>query len=78
MIRACIQYITENEARLWEQDREGLRHKLRVCRDLNVCYQKSFAKEKAKLATTPDRLQFDFSEMSIFGKFDTFQVQCTP
>jgi len=75
MITACKKYITETEARVWEQDRTELRRRLNICKELNACYQRSFAKEKEKLAATPDRRQFDFSEMSIFGKFDTFTVR---
>uniref|UniRef100_A0A8C1PA60 Dynein, axonemal, heavy chain 5 n=1 Tax=Cyprinus carpio TaxID=7962 RepID=A0A8C1PA60_CYPCA len=48
---------------------------------LNLChtkignkeYQKYFQKTKQKLEENPSERQFDFSEMYIFGKFDTFQ-----
>lgn len=36
-------------------------------------YQRCFHKTKEKLEQTPSERQFDFSEMYIFGKFDTFQ-----
>lgn len=36
-------------------------------------YQKYFQKTKQKLEENPLERQFDFSEMYIFGKFDTFQ-----
>lgn len=36
-------------------------------------YQRYFHKTKEKLEQTPSERQFDFSEMYIFGKFDTFQ-----
>ena len=36
-------------------------------------YQRYFHKTKEKLEQTPAERQFDFSEMYIFGKFDTFQ-----
>lgn len=36
-------------------------------------YQQYFHKTKEKLERTPSERQFDFSEMYIFGKFDTFQ-----
>jgi dynein heavy chain, axonemal len=41
-------------------------------RALNEHYQACFHKEKAKLQERPEGNQFDFSEMSIFGKFDSF------
>lgn len=36
-------------------------------------YQRHFHNMKEKLEQTPSERQFDFSEMYIFGKFDTFQ-----
>uniref|UniRef100_A0A8C1TUR2 Dynein, axonemal, heavy chain 5 n=1 Tax=Cyprinus carpio TaxID=7962 RepID=A0A8C1TUR2_CYPCA len=39
----------------------------------NKEYQKYFQKTKQKLEENPSERQFDFSEMYIFGKFDTFQ-----
>ena len=36
-------------------------------------YQRVFHKTKVQLEQTPSERQFDFSEMYIFGKFDTFQ-----
>lgn len=36
-------------------------------------YQKYFHNTKQKLERSPSERQFDFSEMYIFGKFDTFQ-----
>ena len=39
---------------------------------MNEHYQSCFHKEKAKLQERPEGNQFDFSEMSIFGKFDSF------
>eukprot|EP00043_Microstomoeca_roanoka_P013217 m.129292 g.129292 ORF g.129292 m.129292 type:complete len:4796 (-) comp15694_c0_seq1:72-14459(-) len=75
MITACKQYIYEKEPRIWEQDPKDLIERLSHCRQLNQHYQKSFKREKEKLLATPERRQFDFSEMSIFGKFDTFCVR---
>lgn len=36
-------------------------------------YQRCFHRTKEKLEKTPSERQFDFSEMYIFWKFDTFQ-----
>lgn len=36
-------------------------------------YQRFFHKTKENLEQTPSERQFDFSEMYIFGKFETFQ-----
>ncbi len=41
-------------------------------RRLNTHYQQTFHREKARLQERPEGNQFDFSEMSIFGKFDSF------
>jgi dynein heavy chain len=75
MITACKGYIYEKESRIWEQDPTELAEKLGHCRDLNKHYQKCFYNEKMKLQATPERRQFDFSEMSVFGKFDTFATR---
>ncbi|EDQ85635.1 uncharacterized protein MONBRDRAFT_29039, partial [Monosiga brevicollis MX1] len=72
MITACKEYVYEHESRLWKQDPKALCARLADCRALNAHYQTCFAKEKQKLAANPDRRQFEFSEMSVFGKFDTF------
>lgn len=72
MITACKSYIYEKEPRIWEQDVDELCTKLAQVRQLNEHYQNCFHKEKAKLQERPDGNQFDFSEMSIFGKFDSF------
>jgi len=72
MITASKNYIYEKEPRIWEQNRSELCTKLESVRSLNEHYQRCFQKEKAKLQETPGGNQFDFSEMSIFGKFDSF------
>ena len=73
MITACRAYITDSgDHKVWEQDREALLRKLEDCRVLNREYQLYYERTKAKVANSPDERPFDFSEMYIFGKFNTF------
>ncbi|GFO43348.1 dynein heavy chain 5, axonemal [Plakobranchus ocellatus] len=73
MITACKAYITDNRVEtVWSQAMPLVRAKLLACIKLNDEYQKHFHKTKAKLENTPNERPFDFSEMYIFGKFDTF------
>ncbi|KAM9807310.1 dynein axonemal heavy chain 5 isoform 2-T2 [Syngnathus typhle] len=74
MITACKGYITNNgEKSIWDQPQRIVEEKIRAAIHLNEEYQRCFHKTKAKLEQTPTERQFDFSEMYIFGKFDTFQ-----
>ncbi|XP_057691021.1 dynein axonemal heavy chain 5 isoform X3 [Corythoichthys intestinalis] len=74
MITACKGYITNNgEHSIWDQSQKMVEEKIRAAIQLNKEYQDCFHKTKAKLEQTPIERQFDFSEMYIFGKFDTFQ-----
>lgn len=49
----------------------------RMCVCVSNCtlqeYQQCFRKTKEQLEQTPSERQFDFSEVCIFGMFDTFQ-----
>ncbi|XP_069770267.1 dynein axonemal heavy chain 5 isoform X3 [Narcine bancroftii] len=74
MITACKMYITNNGTNtIWDQPQEVLVKKLKSAIHLNQEYQHCFHKIKEKLEQNPAERQFDFSEMYIFGKFDTFQ-----
>ncbi|XP_019735638.1 dynein heavy chain 5, axonemal [Hippocampus comes] len=74
MITACKAHITNNgENSIWDQPQQIVEEKIRAAIRLNEEYQQCFHKTKAKLEQTPTERQFDFSEMYIFGKFDTFQ-----
>ncbi|KAF4087596.1 hypothetical protein AMELA_G00072460 [Ameiurus melas] len=74
MITACKAYITNNgSATIWDQPQDAVAEKLRAAIRLNQEYQKYFHKTKQKLEQSISERQFDFSEMYIFGKFDTFQ-----
>eukprot|EP01135_Chromosphaera_perkinsii_P008183 Nk52_evm5s1178 gene=Nk52_evmTU5s1178 len=72
MISACKHYVYADGSKIWEQDSDQLIDKLNNCIALNDEYQKSFQKVKQKLQESPNEKPFDFSEMYIFGKFDTF------
>eukprot|EP00118_Oscarella_pearsei_P013119 m.101516 g.101516 ORF g.101516 m.101516 type:complete len:4701 (+) comp37133_c1_seq2:73-14175(+) len=73
MITACRDFITNNGYdKVWDQEQGPLMEKLRAGIRLNQEYQSSFQKTKQKLAEQPDERPFEFSEMYIFGKFNTF------
>ncbi|XP_078108035.1 dynein axonemal heavy chain 5 isoform X1 [Sander vitreus] len=74
MITACKAYITNNGSySIWDQPQQVVADKIKAAIHLNQEYQRYFHKTKEKLELTPSERQFDFSEMYIFGKFDTFQ-----
>ncbi|KAJ0065958.1 hypothetical protein NL108_000216 [Boleophthalmus pectinirostris] len=74
MITACKAYITNNGSyTIWDQPQELVAEKIRASISLNKEYQQCYQKTKQKLQQTPTERQFDFSEMYIFGKFDSFQ-----
>ncbi|KAM9637240.1 dynein axonemal heavy chain 5 [Morphnus guianensis] len=73
MITACKSYITNNNtATIWNQPHERVMEKLQAAIRLKQEYQNCFHKIKEKLEQNPAERQFDFSEMYIFGKFETF------
>jgi dynein heavy chain len=77
MITACKSYASEKGTQtIWSQPQTDLIKKLKDCIRLNKEYQNAFQKTKEKLAQMPDERPFDFSEMYIFGKFDTFTKRC--
>ncbi|XP_075937501.1 dynein axonemal heavy chain 5 isoform X2 [Anarhichas minor] len=74
MITACKAYVTNNGSNsIWDQPQQAVADKIKAAIHLNQEYQQYFHKTKEKLEQTPSERQFDFSEMYIFGKFDTFQ-----
>uniref|UniRef100_A0A668T4J6 AAA+ ATPase domain-containing protein n=1 Tax=Oreochromis aureus TaxID=47969 RepID=A0A668T4J6_OREAU len=74
MITACKAYINNNGANsIWDQPQQVITEKIKAAIRLNQEYQRCFHRTKEKLEQTPSERQFDFSEMYIFGKFDTFQ-----
>ncbi|XP_070691188.1 dynein axonemal heavy chain 5 [Pempheris klunzingeri] len=78
MITACKAHITNNGSNsIWDQPQQVVADKIKAAIHLNQEYQQYFHKTKEKLEQTPSERQFDFSEMYIFGKFDTFQRRLT-
>ena len=70
-------YVTDNYTQtIWIQDQTTVISKLRDCIKLNEEYQRCFQATKNKLAADPAERPFDFSEMYIFGKFDSFVRRC--
>ena len=77
MISSCKTYVTNSYTEtIWSQDQSTVISKLRDCMKLNEEYQRSFQLVKTKLAANPNERPFDFSEMYIFGKFDSFIRRC--
>eukprot|EP00105_Crassostrea_gigas_P037004 XP_019921152.1 PREDICTED: dynein heavy chain 8, axonemal [Crassostrea gigas] len=73
MVTACKTYINgDGMTRLWEQPRQPLIEKLQHCVSLYKNYQAIFQRTKEKIEATPGEKPFEFSEMYIFGKFETF------
>ncbi|XP_051812950.1 dynein axonemal heavy chain 5 [Acanthochromis polyacanthus] len=74
MITACKAYITSNGSNsVWDQPQEVVAEKIKAAIHLYQEYQRCFHKTKKKLEETPSERQFDFCEVQIFRKFDTFQ-----
>ncbi len=77
MITTSKMYITNHYTEtIWSQDQSHVISKLRDCMKLNEEYQRCFQLVKTKLSLTPSERPFDFSEMYIFGKFDSFVRRC--
>ena len=57
---------------VWTQETDDVTKRLRDCIRLNEEYQRCFHRTKEKLESMPNERKFEFSEMYIFGKFDTF------
>uniref|UniRef100_A0A8C3CTQ3 Dynein axonemal heavy chain 5 n=1 Tax=Cairina moschata TaxID=8855 RepID=A0A8C3CTQ3_CAIMO len=73
MITACKSYITNNDtATIWNQPQETVMEKLFAAIRLKQEYQNCYHNMKEKLEQNPDERQFNFSEVYIFGKFESF------
>ncbi|XP_078482966.1 dynein axonemal heavy chain 8 [Ciona intestinalis] len=72
MVTACRKYITDNgQKRIWDQDSALVKKKINDCVVLYKEYINGFQRMKVDLQTGPEK-NLDFSEMYIFGKFETF------
>ncbi|CAF3405686.1 unnamed protein product [Rotaria sp. Silwood1] len=77
MITSSKIYITNNYTQtIWSQNQTHVKSKIRDCIKLNEEYQRYFQITKTKLASSSTEPPFDFSEMYIFGKFDSFIRRC--
>ena len=76
MIAVCKRSITGGESgsldSIWEQSPDDLLKKLRKVIELNEAYQREYRSAKKSLQEDAKSKQFDFNEISIFGKFDLF------
>ncbi|KAM4875452.1 dynein axonemal heavy chain 5 [Thomomys bottae] len=73
MISACKAYITNSgTASIWNQPQDVVMEKILSAIRLKQEYQHCFHQTKQKLKQNPNEKQFEFSEMYIFGKFETF------
>ena len=73
MITACKAYISVGGTEtVWSEPTDIVIKKLQDSIHLNKQYQECFKRTKAKLEEMPHERKFEFSEMYIFGKFDTF------
>ncbi|XP_055965046.1 dynein axonemal heavy chain 5 [Sorex fumeus] len=73
MISACKAYISNSgTVSIWSQPQDVVMEKILSAIKLKQEYQNCFHKMKQKLQQDPNEKQFEFSEMYIFGKFETF------
>jgi dynein heavy chain len=72
MISACKESV-KGEGRLWEQNETVLLENLRNCLKLKNEYQRCYRLEKERLKQANKHAnQFEFDELTLFGKFELF------
>ena len=73
MITACKAHVrADGHLTIWDQERPVVLRKLADCKKLNREYQRYFQKTKEDLNDHPEEKPFNFSEMYMFGKFNSF------
>lgn len=72
LIKACRDYVYEKEPRIWEQSKDDACARLAKVKHLQKEYLRFFEIEKKRLEKTPERSQFNFPAMGVFGKSDSF------
>ena len=73
MLIACKVYLTDHgREKLWDQPRREIISKIADCVKLRNAYKEAYRYTKDKMSQVPGGIHFDFSEMCIFGKFESF------
>ena len=72
LITSCREFVYEKEPRIWEQTQEDALDRLAKVKHLHHEYLRFFEIEKQRLEETPERNQFNFPAMGVFGKSDSF------
>ncbi|XP_058453053.1 dynein axonemal heavy chain 8 [Malaya genurostris] len=76
IIMNCQQYMTCRKTKtIYEQEKEDVLAKIRVCKDLDMLYRFHYYKTINDMEESPDENPWDCSDMYIFGKMDTFNVR---
>ena len=65
-------YMYAAEPNIWKQHKDEAVEKLGKVKHLHAEYLRFFEIEKARLEVTPERNQFNFPAMGVFGKSDSF------
>eukprot|EP01063_Lacrimia_lanifica_P013617 TRINITY_DN20252_c0_g1_i1.p1 TRINITY_DN20252_c0_g1~~TRINITY_DN20252_c0_g1_i1.p1 ORF type:complete len:4669 (+),score=1741.83 TRINITY_DN20252_c0_g1_i1:139-14145(+) len=74
IIKACRRYLERNGS-VWEQPPDIAIEDLRACVELKDIYLFHYRQTKGEMAANTPGPQFNFSEASIFGKFDLFAAR---
>nr|CAI5817756.1 unnamed protein product [Callosobruchus analis] len=76
MIKKCRDYLDCNGTKtIWNQPKQLVLEKIKVCLDLYLKYYQCFKKTKRQIEERGER-PMECSEMFIFGKFETFKKRC--
>nr|CAH7731320.1 unnamed protein product [Callosobruchus chinensis] len=76
MIKKCRDYLDCNGTKtIWNQPKQLVLEKIKVCLDLYLKYYQCFKKTKRQIEERGEK-PMECSEMFIFGKFETFKKRC--